>query len=95
MFDWDEANTTHVARHGVSPEEAEQALEIAAWTCFASMMKMQKRIGFLQMGVTSAGRVLVAVTTWRGELIRVVSALQAPRSLRRRYWEERRQVHGD
>jgi hypothetical protein len=32
MFDWDEANTTHVAPHGVSPEEAEQALEIAAWT---------------------------------------------------------------
>ena len=25
-FDWDEANTTHIARHGVRPEEAEEAL---------------------------------------------------------------------
>jgi hypothetical protein len=25
-FDWDEANTAHIARHGVRPEEAEEAL---------------------------------------------------------------------
>ena len=25
-FDWDEANTSHVARHSVLPEEAEQAI---------------------------------------------------------------------
>jgi uncharacterized DUF497 family protein len=28
-FDWDKANTEHIARHGVKPEEAEQALENA------------------------------------------------------------------
>ena len=26
-FDWDKANTEHIALHGVMPEEAEQALE--------------------------------------------------------------------
>jgi hypothetical protein len=25
-FDWDEANTSHVARHSVLPEEAEQVI---------------------------------------------------------------------
>jgi hypothetical protein len=25
MFDWDEANIAHIARHGVSPEESEEA----------------------------------------------------------------------
>ena len=27
-FDWDEANMTHVARHGVLPEEAEQVISL-------------------------------------------------------------------
>ncbi len=26
MFDWDEANLEHIARHGVSREEAEQVI---------------------------------------------------------------------
>ena len=25
-FDWDDANTGHIARHGVTPQEVEQAL---------------------------------------------------------------------
>jgi hypothetical protein len=26
VFDWDDANEEHLARHGVTPEEAEEAL---------------------------------------------------------------------
>jgi hypothetical protein len=29
MFDWDEANLAHIARHGITREEAEQAVRIA------------------------------------------------------------------
>jgi hypothetical protein len=28
MFDWDAANIAHIARHGVTPQQAEQALSI-------------------------------------------------------------------
>jgi hypothetical protein len=29
MFDWDEANLAHIARHGVTREEVEDAISIA------------------------------------------------------------------
>jgi uncharacterized DUF497 family protein len=93
MFDWDEANLAHIARHDVTQEEAEQAIGIAAVDLMRQYYEGEDR--FVQMGATATGRVLVVVTTYRGDLVRVVSAYRAPASVRRWYWEERRQVHGD
>jgi uncharacterized DUF497 family protein len=93
MFDWDAANMAHIARHRVTPLEAEQALSIFPIDLLRQYDEGEDR--FLQIGVTAALRVLVVITTWKGDLIRVISAYEAPASLRRRYWEERRETDGD
>ncbi len=87
MFDWDEANVRHIARHGVTPEEAEQVLNNAPSDPVFQMYKDEER--YFQYGVTDAYRVLVVVTTWRGDLIRIVTAYPAPPAIRQRYLRER------
>ena len=93
MFDWDEANLAHIAGHGVTREEVEDAMSIAPIDLMRQYYEDEDR--FVQLGVTSAVRVLVVITTWRGDLIRVVPAYPAPALLQRQYWEERRQIYGD
>jgi uncharacterized DUF497 family protein len=93
MFDWDAGNIAHIARHGVTPLEAEQALSTFPIDLLRQYDEGEDR--FVQIGVTAALRVLVVITTWRGDLIRVISAYEAPVSLRRRYWEERRKIDGN
>ncbi|MGO9260610.1 MAG: BrnT family toxin [Bryobacteraceae bacterium] len=80
-FDWDDANTGHIARHGVTPAEVEQA--------FASdplvVLAVQKRSGeerVLCAGLTDAGRALQFVYTRRSGGIRVVTAHVAKRKVR-------------
>jgi hypothetical protein len=56
-FDWDDANLGHIARHGVAPEEVEQALANHPLAVLAA----QKRCGeerVLCAGLTDAGRAL-------------------------------------
>ena len=53
MFDWDEANLAHIARHGVMREEAEQAVLIAPIDVISQYYEDEER--FLQIGVTSSG----------------------------------------
>ena len=93
MFDWDEANLAHIARQGVTREEVEDAISIAPIDLMRQYYEDEDR--FVQLGVTLAVRVLVVITTWRGDLIRVVPAYPAPALLQRQYWEERRQIYGD
>ena len=92
MFDWDEANTRHVARHGVTPAEAEEVVEIAPVDLESQMVDGEER--FLIVGVTTRARVLVVTITWRGDLVRVVTAFEAPPQVQRRYWQERGEIHG-
>jgi uncharacterized protein len=87
MFDWDEDNVGHIARHGVTPEEAEEALTLAPLDVTRQYYEDEHR--FLQIGVTSTTRVLVVVTTWRGDQIRVITARTASPALREFYWLER------
>jgi len=83
MFDWDEANLGHVARHGVSREEAEQVISNDPVDGWRQVQDGEER--FMQIGVTNAMRVLVVIITWRGDLVRVVSAFPAPPGLRNFY----------
>jgi len=93
MFDWDDANVAHLARHGVTPDEAEQAINIAPIDLESQYYEGEER--FLLMGVTAAGRVLVVAITWRAGSARVVTAYSAPAALRKRYWGERKANYGD
>lgn len=92
MFDWDESNLAHIARHGVTRQEAEEAFVIAPVDIMRQYYEDEDR--FLQLGVTSAGRVLAIVTTWREDVLRVITAYDAPSNLREYYWRERREIDG-
>jgi uncharacterized DUF497 family protein len=66
-FEWDEANKGHIARHGVAPMEAEEALlrdTLDIEMQFANASDGEERL--LHLGETAKGRILQIVTTWRG-----------------------------
>lgn len=67
---WDDQNVEHIARHGVDPDEAEQA-------CFSRPKLRRGRCGrYLVLGRgTAAGRHLLVVLTYLGSgEARVVTA---------------------
>ncbi|MDT7909987.1 BrnT family toxin, partial [Thermus sp.] len=80
-FDWDEANTAHIARHGVRPEEA-----------LANPRRLVLRIRsqageerWAALGATEAGRILFVVFTRRRGRARVITARDATPEEKRRY----------
>ena len=75
MFLWNEGNTNHIARHGVTPAEAEQVVLNEPLDMEVTLRNGEQRI--VQVGETDAGRILVVVTTMRGTKIRVVTPYPA------------------
>jgi uncharacterized DUF497 family protein len=64
-FDWDEANERHLARHGVAPEEAEEALtDPRRLGASAYAIEGEQRWAFL--GATTDGRVLLSSSRFAG-----------------------------
>jgi uncharacterized DUF497 family protein len=96
LFDWDEANLAHLARHEVTREEAEQVF-------LGDPLDMELQIDggctgeerLQQLGETVKGRILQLVTTWRGGKVRVISAWDAPNQLKLYYLAEMRRRYGD
>ena len=82
-FDWDDANTRHIARHDIAPEEVEKAFANDPLVVLA----VQKRSGeerAVCAGRTNSGRVLQFVYTNRAGRIRIVTAHVAKRKVRER-----------
>ena len=72
-FGWDFENIRHIARHGVTPEEAEEALsgptlEIPTEDDTAERLS--------EIGMTKNGRILLIVTTLRDQRLRIVTAFE-------------------
>ena len=88
MFDWDEANISHIARHNIKPEEVEQVLANDP-VDFGEQSENTER-KFIQVGLTQKARCLAVVTTWRGDRLRVVTAYDAPRWMQKLYIAEKR-----
>ena len=86
-FDWDEANIAHVARHSVLPKEAEQVILNDPLDLGMEFVEGEER--YLNLGATVQGRVLLVVTTWREDRVRVVTAFDAIKRLIRFYYQER------
>ena len=82
-FVWDTGNIDHIARHDISPEEAEQVVENDPFDIARYLRNGEERLN--QVGETDAGRVLVVVTTQRGDDTRVVTAHPADRDMRALY----------
>jgi hypothetical protein len=83
IFDWNDANITHIAKHGITPAEAEQVIQNGPFDLTFQRRFEEPR--FAQVGETDLGRILLVVTTWRNGLIRVVTAFPAKKPLRAWY----------
>ena len=80
QFEWNEGNTNHIARHGVTSEEAEEVI-----TGDPTVLQVQFRSGerrILCAGRTAKGRVIAVVYTDRKGRVRVVTAFPAKRSVK-------------
>ena len=72
IFDWDAANVEHIARHGVTPRECEQAYRNGPLVIERQKRKHERRR--LCLGETNTGRLLTFVIMERKGKIRFVTA---------------------
>lgn len=86
-FDWDEANIGHVARHNVIPKEAEQVILNNPVDLGMDIVEGEER--YLNLGATVQHRILLVVTTWREDRVRVVTAFEPIKRLVQFYYQER------
>ena len=86
-FDWDEANIRHVARHNVLPEEAGQVVLNDPVDLGMEIVEGEER--YLNLGATVQDRILLVVTTWREDRVRVVTAFEPIKRLIQFYYQER------
>jgi uncharacterized DUF497 family protein len=82
-FDWDKADTEPIARHGVKPEEAEQALKNDPVDLDYEVVEAEDR--WTSIGHTDRLRVLKLAWALRGDIVRVVTALDASKNEAREY----------
>ena len=85
MFDWDEYILDHIARHGVDPGEAEDAVLDPGRVTFPARLG---RVGFI--GMTEAGRMLVVILDRKQDLWRVVTARDASSNEKKSYRRRQR-----
>jgi uncharacterized protein len=81
-FQWDQGNRGHIARHGITTAEVEEAFRSGV-----TILRFDERGGEVRAlcaGKTEAGRVIQIVYTKRAGKIRVVTAHEA-RKLRKFY----------
>ena len=83
-FEWDARNIGHIARHRVTPDEAEEAFD-------NEPLFLKGRHGTrVVLGRTEAGRHLTVIYVKKpGNVVRVVTARNMDRRERRRYHRER------
>ncbi|MGO9241581.1 MAG: BrnT family toxin [Bryobacteraceae bacterium] len=86
-FDWDDANRRHIARHGIAPEEAEEAILLEPLDAAAQESEGESRT--LCFGRTKSGRLLTVLYVERRDTIRVVTAYRMTKAQQRLYFEER------
>ncbi len=66
MFLWDKENISHIGRHDVSQDEAEQVIQNNPLDLERQIRNGELRI--LHLGETTAGRVLFVVVTMRKKI---------------------------
>ena len=84
-FLWDRDTMAHIDRHGVNPEEVEEA-------CFFNpLVRKSKKDRYFVFGRTQSGRYLTIIIETLGEgWIKVITARDMVRSERRKYGKFRR-----
>ncbi|MGA2439270.1 MAG: BrnT family toxin [Acidobacteriaceae bacterium] len=89
LFDWDDANVTHIKQHGVTPKEAEEAVIRSPIDLQYEIRNGELRV--VQIGETLGGKLLMVVSTMRGDKTRIVTATPAKRKYRARYLQMKEQ----
>lgn len=84
-FDWDAANLKHIARHGIAPEEAEEAILIEPLEADVQEHGSEQRV--FCFGRTKSGRLRTILYIERRGKIRVVTAYEMTREQQRMYFE--------
>jgi uncharacterized DUF497 family protein len=74
-------------RHSVLPEEAEQVILNDPVDLGMEIVEGEER--YLNLGATVQGRVLLVVTSWREDRVRVVTAFEPIKRLIQFYYQER------
>ena len=93
MFFWDKENLNHIARHGISQQEAEQVIQNNPLDLERQIRNGEVRM--LHLGETTGGRVLFVVVTMRDEMIRVVTAFPADKKARKFYADQKETNYGE
>jgi uncharacterized DUF497 family protein len=83
IFDWDAANVEHIAQHGVTSDECEEAYRNGPTVIERQRQRHERRR--LCLGETDKGRLLTFVVTDRKGKIRFVTAYPMPRQQREIY----------
>ena len=86
-FDWDADNLKHIARHGVTPEETEEAVLIDPLEADVQQHEREERV--LCFGRTKSGRLLAMLYTGRRAKIRVVTAYEMTKQQQRMYFKRK------
>jgi uncharacterized DUF497 family protein len=86
-FDWDARNVRHIARHGITTEEAEQVLRNDPLVLQYQNHVAEERV--LCLGQTNNGRLLAVVYVERDSAIRIVTAYTMNRQQEEIYFRER------
>ncbi|OGD92850.1 hypothetical protein A2697_05235 [Candidatus Curtissbacteria bacterium RIFCSPHIGHO2_01_FULL_41_44] len=73
-FEWDEANIAHIARHNVTPEEAEQVFFDTDNALDEDIRHSTIEKRFIIIGKTQNRRLLYQIFTRRGDKIRIISS---------------------
>jgi uncharacterized DUF497 family protein len=87
-FDWDDGNTTHLAAHGVTPAEVEQAMNNDPLDLDYAAIDDEER--YRSVGLTNEGRFLLVVWTVRRGKLRAVTAFPASVSNKKAFLERSR-----
>jgi uncharacterized DUF497 family protein len=86
-FDWDDANTDHLARHKVTTAEFEEAIRNDPVLFDYDNVDGEER--WSGLGSTDALRVLVLAFTIRERRIRAVTAFDASKKRAQEFWEQK------
>ena len=81
----DAKNRRQIARHGITPEEAEEAVQIEPLEADFQQHESEERV--LCFGHTKSGRLLTVLYTERRGNIRVITAYEMTKAQQRLYFE--------
>ncbi|SEG18022.1 hypothetical protein SAMN05421819_2082 [Bryocella elongata] len=85
QFDWDDANILHLARHGITPGEAEEAIRNGSVILESQTVNGEQRL--TEVGETAIGRTITLITVDRDGQIRAITGWDATRFERLAYLE--------